>query len=198
MKQKDFLKKAKNEARNEGYHDVKYIGKRDDSLLYEPIFTDGMVHYIGVPQIIVIDINGRVTWEDEFWHNHHSSRLTEQERKGYTPKGQPVTDVPQNFKDWVAGHAVQIAAARERGTEPYFLKENRRYLEGKKHIATTKSTHTIPDETKRRRKEIKQEAKALLELVFTHPDLKGIEITISNTGIKEWLNQPHAKYKENR
>lgn len=106
--------------------------------------------------------------------------------------------MPQNFKDWVAGHAGQIADARSRGTEPYFLKENRRYLEGKKHIATTKSTHTIPDETKRIRKEIKQEAKALLELVFTHPDLKGIEITISNTGIKEWLNQPHAKYKENR
>ena len=66
MKQKDFLKKAKNEARKEGYHDVKYIGNRAKSLLFEPIFTDSMMHYIGVPQIIVIDINGRVTWEDEF------------------------------------------------------------------------------------------------------------------------------------
>jgi hypothetical protein len=35
-----------------------------------------------------------------------------------------VTEVPDNFKQWVEDNEERIAAARERGTEPYFLKDN--------------------------------------------------------------------------
>lgn len=42
----------------------------------------------------------------------------------YIPKGQRVTEYPDNFKDWVREHAEDIADARDRGTEPYFIRNN--------------------------------------------------------------------------
>lgn len=42
----------------------------------------------------------------------------------YIPKGQRVTEYPDNFKDWVKEHAADIADARDRGTEPYFIRNN--------------------------------------------------------------------------
>ncbi len=39
-------------------------------------------------------------------------------------KGREVKDYPDNFKEWVAEHADDIAKARERGTEPYFIRNN--------------------------------------------------------------------------
>lgn len=39
-------------------------------------------------------------------------------------KGRAITEYPQNFKDWVTEHKGDIAAARERGTEPYFIRNN--------------------------------------------------------------------------
>ena len=54
------------------------------------------------------------------------AKVTEAFLKGetYTPKGKPITDYPQNFKDWVTEHQGDIAAARKRGTEPYFIRNN--------------------------------------------------------------------------
>lgn len=42
----------------------------------------------------------------------------------YIPKGKKVTEYPDNFKDWVREHAEDIADARDRGTEPYFIRNN--------------------------------------------------------------------------
>lgn len=39
-------------------------------------------------------------------------------------KGRAITDYPQNFKDWVTEHKGDIAASREKGTEPYFIRNN--------------------------------------------------------------------------
>lgn len=54
------------------------------------------------------------------------AKVTEAFLRGekYTPKGKKVTSYPQNFKDWVTEHSEQIAASRDRGTEPYFIKNN--------------------------------------------------------------------------
>lgn len=35
-----------------------------------------------------------------------------------------IKDYPEGFKSWVAEHAEDIAAARQRGTEPYFIRNN--------------------------------------------------------------------------
>lgn len=42
----------------------------------------------------------------------------------YTPKGKEITDYPQEFKDWVKDNADNIAKSREKGTEPYFIRNN--------------------------------------------------------------------------
>lgn len=54
------------------------------------------------------------------------AKVTEAFLKGekYTPKGKQITDYPAAFKDWVRDHAEDIAASRERGTEPYFIRNN--------------------------------------------------------------------------
>jgi hypothetical protein len=42
----------------------------------------------------------------------------------YIPKGKKITEYPDNFKEWVTSHAEDIADARDRGTEPYFIRNN--------------------------------------------------------------------------
>lgn len=50
--------------------------------------------------------------EDEFWELDD------------TPSENEVTDVPQGFKDWVIDNEERIERAAERGTLPYFLRDN--------------------------------------------------------------------------
>lgn len=42
----------------------------------------------------------------------------------YVPKGKRITDYPDNFKQWVSEHKEDISQARDRGTEPYFIRNN--------------------------------------------------------------------------
>lgn len=60
MKQK-ILQKVKKMARNAGYHDAKAIGKWKGYEVAEPIFTDGVVHYIGIPMFILVK-DGTMRW----------------------------------------------------------------------------------------------------------------------------------------
>ena len=60
----------------------------------------------------------------------------------------------------------------------------------------TKSGIVITAEMRRRRKEIREEAKVLLVgQVLSHPYFPH-DIYINVSGIKEWLNQPHRHYAE--
>lgn len=54
------------------------------------------------------------------------AKVTEAFLKGekYVPRGKKITEYPQNFKDWVKDNADNIAASRDRGTEPYFIRNN--------------------------------------------------------------------------
>ncbi|ROT19600.1 hypothetical protein EEL53_10170 [Muribaculaceae bacterium Isolate-114 (HZI)] len=51
--------------------------------------------------------------EDEFWADDDVKSVNE------------VTDVPQNFKDWINDNSDRIEAAEKRGTLPYFIRDNR-------------------------------------------------------------------------
>lgn len=42
----------------------------------------------------------------------------------YVPRGKRITDYPENFKQWVSEHKEDIAQSRDRGTEPYFIRNN--------------------------------------------------------------------------
>lgn len=53
-------------------------------------------------------------------------KVTERFLQGetYTPRGKQIDDYPTNFKSWVKDHEEDIAYARSRGKEPYFIKNN--------------------------------------------------------------------------
>lgn len=54
-------KKIKQMAKKVGYDDVKYVGKWKKCKVYEPIFTDDEIHFIGFPQYILCE-NGSLRW----------------------------------------------------------------------------------------------------------------------------------------
>lgn len=81
---------------------------------------------------------------------------------------------------------------------PYYKLSREAAGQVKKAVKALQETAPEPDtdtgvdlvRLRRRRKEIKQEAKTLLTQQFSNTNFNK-QITISKTGIKEWLNQPH-------
>jgi hypothetical protein len=55
---------------------------------------------------------------------------TDKEYLEDAPSASEVKDVPDNFKKWVENNQERIAAAREGGTEPYFIKDNAQQVDG--------------------------------------------------------------------
>ena len=56
--------------------------------------------------------------EEEFWADEDVTSKNE------------VTDTPQQFKDWVSDNQEKIQQSTQRGTAPYFLKDNPKYVDG--------------------------------------------------------------------
>jgi hypothetical protein len=54
--------------------------------------------------------------------------MTEEQFAG-NEKADPVDDVPDNFKEYIAENADKIEAAKARGTEPYFVRDNEDYVD---------------------------------------------------------------------
>ena len=106
----------------------------------------------------------------------------------YIPKGKPVTDTPKGFKKWVKDHKEQIQKAKN---PPYWVRNNKAVV---KEIWGKEKTSSLDNTVKKRRKKIKEEAKLLFkDNPLTHPLIKS-SITVHNSAIKEWLNQPHADF----
>ena len=100
-----------------------------------------------------------------------------------------VTDIPKHFVRWARDNAERMEKAKGAGTLPYFYKDNeqriRDALNGKRQVRKP-----LSKEAKDRRKAIRQLAiETLLAREFMLPTLN-VSATISNRGIKEWLNQP--------
>ncbi len=55
--------------------------------------------------------------DDEFWSDSPESR-------------NEVKDVPQGFRDWIKDNAERIEKAEKRGTQPYFIVDNKKVVEG--------------------------------------------------------------------
>ncbi|MCH5222057.1 MAG: hypothetical protein J1F05_07035, partial [Muribaculaceae bacterium] len=111
-----------------------------------------------------------------------------------------VTDMPENFKEWVRENADRIEGAQ---SLPYFIRDNRKQIERATRAAISNSTDTETKETdnevstpiKERRREIKKQAKSVFrETNLAHPSFNA-PITVSNAAIKEWLNQPFGEYE---
>lgn len=124
----------------------------------------------------------------------------------YNPKRSPryVAAPPENFTSWVQDNASRIAAAQQRGTLPYFVRDNRKAVNSALKTAGTGIRVEAVERTlnarpvkqplsqaaKDRRKVIKQLAvETLVGKQFPLPQIGGAA-TISSHAIKEWLNQP--------
>ncbi len=105
-----------------------------------------------------------------------------------------VTDMPECWTRWVKANRGRIANAK---SQPYFIRDNQKavdkILKGKEG---GKAKTPLTPEQRVRRDEIKKQAKKLLHGVEMRNEGFDKPITISNTAIKEWLNQPFAEYME--
>lgn len=48
-----MMQKIKEMARSAGFHDVRFAGHWNGYKVFEPIFSDGVIHYIGYPTFIL-------------------------------------------------------------------------------------------------------------------------------------------------
>lgn len=122
------------------------------------------------------------------------------EGREYRPQGKQITAMPSEFKEWVKGNKAHIEDLRQRGKEPYFVRDNKDFVYGNQNKIQGLSDgnkspkrgtkNPLPDEAKARRKQIKNEARAsILNTLMSAPNFIS-PLTISYRGIKEWLNQP--------
>lgn len=63
MKQ-GILAEARKMAKEAGFHDVKRAGSWKGYEVIEPIFTDGEIHYCGLPQYILCK-GGALRWTED-------------------------------------------------------------------------------------------------------------------------------------
>jgi hypothetical protein len=137
--------------------------------------------------------------------------LTAEERKMrrqgiYNPKrsSRYVATPPENFTSWVQDNASRIAAAQQRGTLPYFVRDNIKAVNSALKAADTgirvaavertlsvrPVKQPLSQATKDRRKVIRQLAKEMLVGKGIALPQIGQTATISNAKVKEWLNHP--------
>lgn len=104
-----------------------------------------------------------------------------------TPSPNEIKEMPANFKQWQKTNASRIQGAMERGSLPHWIKDNFiQNADGPLFPLFGYPTQTA------RLKAFKAKAKEMWQ-GKTFRD----EVTITNKGIKEWLNQPH-KHKADK
>ena len=69
---------------------------------------------------------------------------TEDEFFGDLPGRNEIKDVPKQFRQWMDKNSARYERAKERGTLPYFVKDNEKYAE---NLANLKSNYELSDKT---------------------------------------------------
>ncbi len=116
-------------------------------------------------------------------------RLLNGEDAGGFHSANEVREPHADFKKWVSENQERIEEARQRGTLPYWMKDNPKYLTN-----TAAASRPLDDAVRERRHEIREEAKALYkENTLSHPSISS-PITVPNSAVKEWLNQPFEEF----
>lgn len=96
---------------------------------------------------------------------------------GDGPSVNAVSDVPNAFKEWVAGNRERIAAAEKRGTLPYFVRDNKarvdKILKGKrvKSEAEKEAIRKAWEERGKKNAEALQKAGYVLKHAAEYPDV---------------------------
>ena len=113
-------------------------------------------------------------------------KILDGESTATVPCDGKLTKLPKHFTDWMDENESRISGARERGTLPYFIRDNERLI----------NPPTAKEKTRIRRKEIQKEAFEKLVGTIIRNDSFDMDVNITKRGVKEWLNQPHEKYNE--
>lgn len=102
----------------------------------ENVPYDGFVYDVTLERnhIMYIRRNGKCFWGSNCMC--YEVPIIKKDYDFFAPDDKPadreVTDVPENYKEWIKQNAERIEKAKERGTLPYFLKDNpswNKYLE---------------------------------------------------------------------
>lgn len=125
-------------------------------------------------------------------------------------RGREITTYPDNFKAWVTDNAANIQASRERGTEPYFIRNNAQAIDNiinppkaltPQEIAAQRHTARTPEQEEKirlawqeRKERIEAEKKASHIAKITHSygnrildimgDIPGVDTTALRGAIK--------------
>jgi intein/homing endonuclease len=102
------------------------------------VFTKERVNYVGKVydltlernHIMYIRRNGKCFWGSNCRCYAIPIIKTDAEYLADAPSASEVKDVPDNFKQWVEDNEERIATMRQRGTEPYFLRDNTAKVDG--------------------------------------------------------------------
>lgn len=116
-------------------------------------------------------------------------RLLNDEEPGDFHSSNEVTEPHEDFKKWVKDNQERIDEAAQRGTLPYWMKDNPKFLTN-----TAAASRPLDAAVRERRNEIREEAKVLFkDNTLSHPSI-GSPITVPNSAVKEWLNQPFEEF----
>lgn len=123
------------------------------------------------------------------------AKVTEEFLKGnkYIPQGRQVKDTPAGFKQWVNDNSGRMRNAK---SLPYWVKDNPKYVDAKKGEAINSDIIKKNVINRQQCKEIGSKAKKIFKNTIWHSSDAGLDITLTNRGVKEWLNQPHKHFAE--
>lgn len=160
------------------------------------VFQKDVVNYSGKVydltlsknHIMYIHRNGKCFWGSNCMCYCIPILKTEDEFMDYDPDSeeeQPsvneVIDVPDKFKDWIHDNEDRITAAEGRGTLPYFIKDNKKVVDG----ILNKSTDTREDNTKSPQEIARIEAnRKEYERLKNDKNYKDVEFNPKNGGLK--------------
>lgn len=123
--------------------------------------------------------------DDPFWSQHRPGDRWNC-KCGLENTDDPVTDIP-----YVPANDKPSPGLENRPEKDAKLfSDTHPYIKHAYKGAEKAVKKTVQSAVTRRMKELRLVAKPLTEKTFSHPDFPK-EMTISNKGIKEWINQPH-------
>lgn len=127
---------------------------------------------------------------DEIREYYRRKRAGE-DMSGYKPKGL-ITEPPAAFKRWLADNQERLAGAAERGTTPYFIKNNPKYVgnQPKEQAIPKKTPLQIADErhAKRTPQDVEEIQKAWLK---RQDEIYSIPKGLNDTERKNWIDNMH-------
>ena len=173
----------------------------------ENVPYDGFVYDVTLERnhIMYIRRNGKCFWGSNCMC--YEVPIIKKDYDFFAPDDAPaeneVTDVPQNYKEWVKNNAERIGKAEERGTLPYFLKDNPDYkkiISGEEELSTlekAKLRHEArtPEEVEAIKSQARMRQKSIASAKQLLSDFEGME-GVDTSALRDAYE--HARWEDVR